>query len=522
MNSPSSIGHLWQQAQQRYGQGDVEAAYAACEAVIASRPGHSGAHLMLSIIHGQRDRHRLATKHAMAAAEDMRQPMLQQVAAVSARLIALGENELAFRLVRKVDLSRASPPGFLVNISQQLVNIGCHEEALEYLDAAVALGFRGEAVNYIRGTYLRYLGRFGEAAEEFERSLALNPGLTYAHRALAVLDIPEGREKRVARILQALQQATITEVDRACLGYALFRELDALDDTDAAWRALEAGASAQRSTVEYDAAAESALFDQLIGACGPGFVDGERTDETSREPIFVLGMPRTGTTLLERILGGHPQVTLCGELNDFRQQIKWTSDHHCPGFIDSRGIERLAAIDFAELGRRYVDHVAWRVPDTRYFTDKNPGNWIITGLVLKALPQAKVIHLRRNPMDTCFSNLKELFAPKVYPYSYRLEDLASHYRNYTRLMAHWHHVAPGRILDVHYEDLVSDPEGEARRISAHCGLEFSPSQVDIEANATPVATASAVQVRQPIHGRNVGGWKRYAVQLASLERLLAA
>ena len=520
MNAPSPIDRLWLQAQQRFSGRDRNGARAACEAVLAAQPGHSGAHLMLSIICGQQDQHRLATSHAVAAAARIASPTLQHVAAVASRLVAVGEYEQAFRLIRKVDVSRAGNPRFLVDLSQQLNILGRHEDALLYLDAAIAHGYKGEAVNYLRGTYLRYLGRFEEAAQEFERSLVLNPQLAYAHRALANLGLPAGREGRIGRIRRALGQETLTDINRAYLGYALFRELDAVDDTDGAWQALEEGASAQRRTLEYDAGAESALFDQLTAACGPGFVGPRPAEDPGITPIFILGMPRTGTTLVERILGGHPQITLCGELNDFRQQFKWATDHQCPGFIDGVGIGRLPGVDFAELGRRYLEHVAWRVPGTPYFTDKNPGNWIVAGLVLKALPQARIIHLRRNAMDACFSNLKELFAPNFYPYSYRLEDLAGHYRNYTRLMAYWHDMAPGRILDVHYEDLVSDPAREARRLMDYCGVEFRPDQVHIETNTTPVSTASAVQVREAIHGRNVGGWKRYASRLAPLERLL--
>jgi hypothetical protein len=146
----------------------------------------------------------------------------------------------------------------------------------------------------------------------------------------------------------------------------------------------------------------------------------------------------------------------------------------------------------------------------------------MAGLILRALPHAKIVHLRRNPMDSCFSNLKELFAANSHPYSYDFGELAGHYRNYSRLMAHWHSIAPGRILDVNYEDMVSDPDTTARRLMTYCGLSYDADQIRVEANATPVSTASSSQVRQPIHSRNVGGWKRYAAQLAPLQELLEA
>ena len=136
------------------------------------------------------------------------------------------------------------------------------------------------------------------------------------------------------------------------------------------------------------------------------------------------------------------------------------------------------------------------------------------GAILKALPHAKIIHLRRHPMDSCFSNLKELFAHKYYPYSYALDELATHYRNYARLMRHWHAIAPGRILDVRYEDLASQPDVEARRVQAYLGLPQVEGVTDILANKTVTTTASTLQLRQPIHTRNVGGWRRYAAGMA--------
>jgi hypothetical protein len=243
----------------------------------------------------------------------------------------------------------------------------------------------------------------------------------------------------------------------------------------------------------------------------------------ARTPVFVLGMPRTGTTLLERVLGGHDKVALCGELNDFRMQYKWASDHFCLGFFDAPAVDRVGGVDYRELGRRYLQHVAWRLPaGASHFTDKNPGNYMMAGLILRALPQARVIHLRRNPMDACFSNLKVLFGSNAHPYSYDFHDLATHYNNYSRLMSHWHELAPGRILDVNYEDLVREPEAQARRVMAFCGLGYEPSQIRVESHAAPVSTASSSQVRQPIHTRNIGGWRSYAEGLAPLQSLLEA
>lgn len=516
--SPSSIA--WQQAERLYNAGDFDAALRAGEQVLALEPTHSAAHLMLANLRSHRDDYRLATRHALMAAEKMGVQSLQHIAAVTLRLITVGEYERAFAVIRKIDPNIVKAPPFLVEFAQQLSLIEQHEDALRYLDAAISYGIQADSVGYIRGNFLKFLGRLDEAAIEYERALAINPDFAYAHWALAFLGIGGDPARRIDRIRRSLGSMPDDHPDRPYLLYALFKELDGTDATDEAWQALAAGAASKHRRVEYDAGAETALFDRLIAACGDDFLRNTAIDREAKVPVFVLGMPRTGTTLLERILGGNRDVTLCGELNDFRMQFKWASDHHCLGFIDDTGIKRLADVDFAELGRRYLQHVAWRVPQTRHFSDKNPGNFVLAGLILRALPQAKIVHLRRGAMDSCFSNLKELFAANAHPYSYDFHDLATHYRNYSRLMAHWHAIAPGRILDVHYEDMVSNPETEAKRVMDYCGLDYRPEQIRIESSALPVSTASSAQVRQPIHRRNIGGWKRYAEALAPLERML--
>jgi tetratricopeptide (TPR) repeat protein len=520
MNPEPTADGLWRQAQNQFDKGDLDAARAACESLLGMRPAHSGAHLMLSDLLARKDQQRGATRHALAAAAGMGRVTLEYIGAVCWRLVSVGEYGQAVSIIRRLDLAGIRTAPFLAEISQQLSIMEQHEDALRWLDLAIANGTRGESAHYLRGNYLRFLGRLAEAAEEYERCIALNPSLACAHWALANLDIAEGRERRVDRIRSILDARPAQDQDRAYLGYALFKELDAIDETDAAWRALTDGAIAKRRMIHHDAGEEARLFDELIAACGPGFVGPAKSEPADRIPIFVLGMPRTGTTVVERILGGHPQITLCGELIDFRKQYKWASDHAGAGIIDRTGVARLPSVDFGELGRRYLEHVAWRAPSTRYFTDKRPENWVVAGLVLKALPQAKIIHLRRDAMDTSFSNLKTLFAGTFYPYSYELAELASHYRGHVRLMHHWHDIAPGRILDVRYEDLVREPDVVARRVMAYCGLEYDAGQVRIESRDMAVSTASSAQVRQPIHGRNIGAWKRYARQLEPLRQSL--
>ena len=522
MHSPANPEATWQQAQLAIQGGDYVAARRACERLIAAEPLHSGAQLMLANLASSAGQHRQATSHALAAVQKMGRQSLQHVAAVSLKLISVGEYESAVALIRKINPASVPAPSSLAELSQQLSLLEQHDDALRYLDSALAQGLDGDWVHYVHGNYLKFVGRMEEAAAAYEKSLQRNPDYAFSHLAIATLERPGGAESRIDRLRGTLARVPADFQELPYLQYALFKELDGLGDTGAAWLALEAGFRAKRRQVQHDAAEENALFDAIIAATGRDFVGPARTAAGAATPIFVLGMPRTGTTLLERILGGHPQISLCGELNDFRMQYKWASDHFCLGFFDRTAVQRLTAVDYRLLGERYLQHVAWRVPGTAYFTDKNPGNFMMAGLILRALPQARIIHLRRNPMDSCFSNLKELFGSNAHPYSYDFADLASHYANYSRLMAHWQAIAPGRILNVNYEDMVTDPQASAQRVMAYCDLSYDAGQLRVESSRAPVSTASSAQVRQPIHARNVGGWKRYARQLAPLQELLGA
>ena len=515
------IDQHWNWAQMSFQAGALEPARDACMCLLAIDPSHSGAHLMLANISSSVGMHQLATAHALHAAQRMGKQTLKHVAAVALKLISVGEYGSAVTLIRKIDPIQVPSPSSLAEFSQQLSLLEQHDDALRYMDAALSQGLDSDWVHYVHGNYLKFVGRLDAALEAYERSLALNPDFAFSHHALAYLGRGGGSMARVDRIRKAMRSVGPGFRDMAYLQYALFKELDDLGDTAAAWSALESGFIDKRMRVNHSSREETAIFDAIMAASREGFDAPASAQDGPITPVFVLGMPRTGTTLLERVLGGHARVALCGELNDFRMQFKWTSDYYCLGFFDAAATGRIQGMDYRKLGQRYLDHVAWRLPsNASHFTDKNPGNFMMAGLILRALPQARIIHLKRNPMDSCFSNLKELFGSNAHPYSYDFSDLATHYGNYSRLMAHWHQVNPGRILDVNYEDLVTDPDTTTRRITEYCGLDYQPAQILVESSSAPVSTASSTQVRQPIHTRNIGGWKRYESQLAPLKAML--
>ena len=370
------------------------------------------------------------------------------------------------------------------------------------------------------GRALSYLGETDEAELALEACVSAGgPAAATAWRDLARLRRWTAERNHVDRLRRALAELGEGHRNAPLLQYALFKELDDLGDADAAWKALESGMRARRAQVAFDPAAEADLFEALHEVA-PG-LEGSHLGE-GPQPIFIVGLPRSGTTLLERILGGHPQVADAGELRDFTAQLRWGTALPGTNELDAPLVRAALGIDFAELGERYLSHTRWHARGKPFYTDKLPANFLNVGFIAQALPGAKILHMSRASMDACFSNLKELFGP-AYPHSYDQGEMADHYVRYRALMAHWHAAFPGRILDVSYEALAAEPERVAREVLAFCGLPWDDAVLSPEQRTGAVATASTAQVREPIHGRFVGQWRRYEAQLRPLrERLEAA
>lgn len=512
---------------QFYAQANLPAARAACESLLVKEPDSPRAHWLLTTIELGQGHYRKAVGHARRAVERVLALPAVQGAAAARNLIAVGEYRAAHQVLEALDTSSPANAPALVAIVEQMLMLGDPARALAASNEALGRGAVDPVHAYLRSNALRYTGDLDGAAQVLETLAETHPGYAYAHWGLASLgkrDEAALRADRVRSLLAASAAAPATPGQASpavLLGYALFKELDAAGDTAGAWQALDAAMAAQRAQTPYDRKADDELFRTLEQTYTSDYVrpvadaplDGPA-------PIFIVGLPRTGTTLVERMLGRHPLVAPCGELNELHVAYRWATDLYAGELLEAQAAKRMPQIDAAALGRAYLHAVAWRVGGKPFFTDKHQSNFLFTGLILRALPRARIVHVEREAMDACFSNLKELFSPFAYPYSYGLGDVAHHYRNYRQLMRHLDEVAPGRILRVRYEDLVSDPQPQLLRISEFCGLPPAEGLDDIAANPAPVSTASSAQVREPLHQRNVGGWRRYERELQPLADLL--
>jgi tetratricopeptide (TPR) repeat protein len=511
----------WSRARGHEASGNPAAATLVYQSIVQMDPSQVDAWLRLSKIQQASGHYRAGLAYARrAAASVAANGAWKHLAAVSLQLLHFNELGQARDLIASADWSTPDVIRQSPSLSQHLWLSGHPDEALRMIDAASRRILPNHLLSYSRANALRHSGRLDEATSEYERCIELAPNYAPAHWSLAYHQPAQPRGSRVARIHSAIAASPPDSLDQADLYYALFKELDDLGDTDAAWDALQRGAAIKRRSLRYDSRRQHDALRAIRERKCPALRQVAASSRDRHVPIFIVGMPRTGTTLLERLLGGHSQVASAGELNDFASALSWESDHFYAGADDPLSVAKLLQVDFADVGARYLQRTAHHRGPHAFVIDKNPANFLNAEFIAQALPDAKIICMIRNPMDACFSNLKELFAGDAYPYSYDLVELADHYDEFLQTVAHWQAVLGARFLAVHYEELVQDPAAVARATMAFCGLPYEEGCIHVERNLTPVATASSSQVRQPIHARFLDAWKPYSSQLSALQQRL--
>ena len=507
MNDPLAL--RWQEAEAHLRDRRMPQAQRIFEYLAAHPNWIAPARLRLSRISLARGHLREAVAHIIVAAKaNESEPSV--IEAVCAALLQLGEIELALDMANSPAMAAGVDAPVLASIAKLLCDQSLPDHALPLLRRAQSQGLDDASLHYLTGLCLLYLGDLDAASHAFDECLQRAPLHAACHRQITRLRRASPRHNHLDRLRGVLGRLGDDHPDAPPLYYALFKELDDLDDA-AAWPALEAGMRARRRQVHHDPVAETRLF-ECLRQIRPNTASEVHEDD-GPIPIFIIGQPRSGTTLLERLLAASGEVADGGELRDFAFQLRWLYDTPAPVMLDLSLAKRLVAEppDVALLGERYLSHTHWRAGGKRFYTDKLPANFALAGVIACALPRARLLHMRRSPMDSCFSNLKELFAD-AYPHSYTQAEMAMHYRHYHDVMMHWHTAFPGRILDIHYEHLVADPNACMRQVLAFCDMQASADAIHTPAQGS-ITTASSVQLREPIHTRYVDGWRRYSDRL---------
>jgi tetratricopeptide (TPR) repeat protein len=372
-------------------------------------------------------------------------------------------------------------------------------------------------------TSLVAAGDLDAAEREFEAAIVLDPASWKAYLSRANLRKQTAGSNHVDALRAALASAPEGDGDaRLFLHLALAKELEDLGEFPESFDHLRRGKAAGAARRDYAPARDRALFEAIMESF-PG-AQPAAAGHASDEPIFVFGMPRSGTTLVERILSSHPQVQSCGELHNFGVALKRASHSQTRPMLDVDTVRMAAGADWATLGRAYLESTRPLTGKSPRFTDKLPHNFLYAGYIANALPGARLVCVRRNPMDTCLGNFRQLFslAAPNYDYSFDLLDTGRYYLLFDQLMRFWQQALPGRIVEVRYEDVIEAQEAQTRMLLEACGLPWDDACLAFERNAAPVATASAVQVREPIHRDRLQRWRHFEPQLQPLRELLEA
>lgn len=510
------------QARAALKRGDLGTAIAAARDLTRTEPGLPEGYFLLGIVAAESGQ--IAKAIPLIEAAVSRGPEAEHLAQLAKLLILLRRDGEAADAADKALTLAPDDPLTLDTIGCVLARLGRHEESLAPFAAAVAAEPGNLEHRYNLAAASGFTGRTDEARTHYEAILATDAGNARAHYALAILSRQTAETNHVPRLQAALAKADRPE-DALRIRYALAKELEDLGDAGA-FRHLSAANAEHKRTLRYDFAQDAAVFDAIEAlfaegtntlASGPGNPDPA--------PIFVVGMPRTGTTLVDRILSSHRDVGSAGELQAMPLAVKQLAGTPSRVVIDPATIAASGALDPAAIGDTYLARAAHhRLSRTPRFTDKLPANFLYIGHIARALPNAPIVCLRRNPMDTVWSNYKNLFASQsaYYAYSYDLMDTAHYYARFDALMRLWGNLFPGRVLQLSYEALVADQEGQTRRLLDHCGLAWDAACLSFHENSAAVATPSAAQVRRPLNADAVGKWRLHEAALRPVAAWLEA
>ena len=446
-------------------------------------------------------------------------------------LLALGRRHDACESAAAAQRNATADPVLLDTIGGFFNLAGDQQRAMVAYDQAVALAPNNPHFLFNRAAVSVFVGQLTAAEHDYDRVIALRPADCEAYKNRADLRTQTAEKNHVAELESLVGKPVADWRAEVQLRFALAKEFEDLGEYEKSFRNLQLGATKRREHLRYDVATDVATVDWIIDA----FPTGPRVGSVSagagageEAPIFIVGLPRSGTTLVDRILGSHSAIRSAGELNHFALCIVdavrgRTGEAPLPR---RELVARSADVDFAALGRDYLARALSVGPGATgtvamRFTDKMPLNYLYCGLIRRALPNARIVHLTRHPLAHCYAMYKTLFKAG-YPFSYDLSEIGRYYIAYRRLMDHWDRTMPATIHPINYERLVSDQLAETRKLLEFCGLPWEDACVDYHRNPAATTTASAAQVRREIYDTSVAQWRHYEVKLGALRDQLAA
>ncbi|MCW8873489.1 MAG: sulfotransferase [Xanthomonadales bacterium] len=436
------------------------------------------------------------------------------------RLLKQGNVAGAIEALERIEAAARDDHLMLQQVAGLYLHCGQHERAGRCYARSAELQPSNPDYVYNLATSKTAFGDLDEAERLFTRAIQLNPQDAGAWLNRSILRRQTAESNHVEQLEAMRVQLAADDPGRIQVCFALAKELEDLRRFDEAFAHLQEGAHRRRLSMQYDIAEDESAMAAIARVFDRDMLARPAAGFDSARPIFILGLPRSGTTLVDRIISSHSQVESQGEHTSLALAVMnlatQAEDRATPAAGGKAAlIESSARIDFAALGRRYCEAIEGFGNSAPRLVDKTPQNFLYLGLIHLALPNARIIHMRRNPMDSCYAIYKTLFRAG-YPFSYSLQEVGRYFIAYHRLMEHWRRTIPQSFLDVDYERVIADPESETRRLLDYLELDWEDSCLEFHRHSGPAATASAAQVRQPIYSSSVGLWRRYERQLSPL------
>ncbi len=420
---------------------------------------------------------------------------------------------------RLIKLKPRTPDGHIW-LATASASAGHHQEAIESFDKALEIVPEHVGALCGKGNAYRTIGDQESSITAFRRAIKANPLHAEAYWSLANMKTFRFEGSEVDDMLALLGDERIPLEGQVQLNNALGLELEGRREYDRAFEFIQRGNILRRGQEFYDRVENEEKINLTIEAFTRQFLeDNTGHGDPDPAPIFIVGLPRSGSTLIEQILSSHSMVDGTHELADLGKAIKFSRKLTGPRLRYPTSVANMDADGFKRLGNNYIKRTRQYRGSRPFFTDKNPNNFVHVGLLHLILPKAKIINARRHPLDSCFGSYKQLFA-QGQPFCYDLVEVGEYYLQYQRLMDHWHEVLPGKVLDVQYEEVVADLEGQVRRILEHCELDWEESCLRFHETSRSVKTASSEQVRRPIYSSAVNTWRHYEHHLDALIEVL--
>ena len=407
----------------------------------------------------------------------------------------------------------AISPRFLeaqMNLADSLQQAGKYEQSIAYYRRIISDHNQVVAAKYLLANLLKSQGKFFEATELYQQVMAQEPGYTQAHFSYSTIhQYRDKSDPHIGAMLELYKAAGITNLNRIQLAFALAKAFENIEDYPRSFSFLKTGNDLRFKEFDYRVEGDQALIQSIIRSFSREAMSRVQINpESSRKPIFILGMPRSGTSLVEKIIASHSDVYGAGELDYIfalgtRLFLKDSDDYLF------RPLESYSKQTFEQFGKTYLEQIGALDSQCSRLTDKMPFNMMMVGLIKIALPNAKIIHCVRDAMDNCLSIYKQNFPTGNYRFAYDLRTVGQFHKQYQLLMNHWHEVMPGEIYDVSYESLTHNPEAEIRKLLDACELDWQDDCLNFSRTAGVVKTASAYQARQPMYTSSVKLWEKY-------------